>query len=122
MYLWNDTLITYFFDLILSDVDKAKNEILLNLEIDNEETKKILESIKDNITKRFENFSIENKELVESLKREIIDCYKNDILIKRKKFEIIWNFLREKGCFIGLNSLHSFLDFNLTSPLGYSTI
>ncbi|MBI2660532.1 restriction endonuclease [Candidatus Woesearchaeota archaeon] len=104
VYLWNDTLITYFFDLILSDVNKARNEILLDLEIDNEEVKKILNSIKVDIKNRFRNFSTENKEIVDCLKDEIIDCYKDGILIKQKKFEIIWELLKNKRCFIEPNS------------------
>jgi hypothetical protein len=105
VYLWNDTLITYFFDLVLSDTNKTKNEILLNLEIDNEETKKILDSIKNNITNRFENFSNKNEELLNLLKDEIYDCYKDGTLIKLKKFEIIWEFLKNKGYFIKLKDI-----------------
>ena len=39
--------------------------------------------MKVDIENRFKNFSIENKELVNSLKDEIIDCYKNGLLIKQ---------------------------------------
>ena len=96
VYLWNDILITYFFDLILSDVNKAKNEILLNLEIDNKEIQKFVNSIREDIEKIFKDFSLENVKLVNSLKEGILDCFRNGILIKQKKFEIIWKFLIHK--------------------------
>lgn len=100
VYLWNDTIISYFFDLILSDTNKAKNEILLNLEIDNLEIKNVLDSIKEHIEKTFKDFSLEKKDLLASLKYEIVDCYKDGILIKIKKFEIIWEFLMSKGYYL----------------------
>ena len=103
VYIWNDILISHFFNLALLDGNKARNEILLNLEIDDEEVKKIIASIKENIEERFKNFSIENKELVEALKNEIIDCYKDGVLIKQKKFEIIWDFLNNREYYIAIN-------------------
>ena len=103
VYLWNDTLITYFFDLILFDIDKAKNEILLNLEINTEEVKIILNSTKADIEKKFKDFSLQNSKLVGLLKEEILDCFRDVTLIKRKKFEIIWDFLNNKRYFIGMN-------------------
>ena len=107
VYLWNDILITNFFDMVLFDMTKAKNEILLNLEIDNEETKNVLNSLRVDIENRFRN--IKNQEWLNSLKDEIYDCYKDGTLIKLKKFEIIWELLKNKGYYI--ESQHSFGDY-----------
>lgn len=93
--------------MILSDVNKAKNEIWLNLEIDNEEVQKIIDSMKEGIEKGFKDFSLENEGLVESLKEEIVNCYNAGVLIKIKKFEIIWEFLIEKGYYLSPRAIHT---------------
>jgi len=99
--LWNDPIIFNFFNLISSDPNKAKEEILLNLEIDSNESQRIVESLKKGIENRFKDFSLEDKSLMESLKKEIFSCFKDGTLIKQKNFEILWQFLKEKEFFIG---------------------
>ena len=104
--LWNDPIIFSLFNLILSDINKAKNEILLNLEINNEEVQKIISELKGGIEKRFKNFLLENEEIVSLLKDEIFDCFKKGILIKQKKFEIIWEFLKNREYYVGPSDSH----------------
>ena len=106
--LWNDALIFNFFNLVLSDVTKARKEILLNLNIDNDEAQKIIQSLKDDIKSRFNKFSLDDRNSVDSLKNEILGCFKNGSLIKQKKFEIMWEFLKEKEFYIGPSTDHMY--------------